>query len=183
MSWDKSKIKFMGNNNNCEYRIRQRNGKFLVFKLETKRVWAGLIFPLPKLKQVESICYVNPNTPAHFAILDDAIKFIKERKKPDVVYNDKGIILSDAKIIFNGVPFSYQNMFGDKSDASDTSLRIAKYIAYTIQQQNHHLITLVRSDTISPSLLLENITLMKTIIDSCMVKVDKLKKDLVNEQL
>lgn len=173
----------MGNNNNCEYRIRQRNGKFLVFKLETKRVWAGLIFPLPKLKQVESICYINLNTPAHFAILDDAIKFIKERKKPDVVYNDKGIILSGPMFTLNDIPFRYENIGVAKSDAGETSLRVAKYISYTIQQQNHHLITLVRSDTISPSLLLENITLMKTIIDSCMVKVDKLKKDLVNEQL
>ena len=110
--WDKSKIKFMGNNNNCEYRIRQRNGKFLVFKLETKRVWVGLIFPLPKLKQVESICYVNLNTPAHFAILDDAIKFIKERKKPDVVYNDKGLFNLNLCLYLTGFHLAIKTCLG-----------------------------------------------------------------------
>lgn len=64
-----------------EYKILERNGKFLVGYMETKHKFLWF-----KPYQEFQCCYKGLYEPAHFNSLVEARKFVKIRQKPDTYH-------------------------------------------------------------------------------------------------
>jgi len=65
-----------------EYKILERNGKFLVGKMVTKRKWL-----FGKTYEEFKCIWKSIYTPAHFESLEEAREFIRIIKKPDVYHS------------------------------------------------------------------------------------------------